>query len=170
MRDQEIVETTRTNNASNGTNDVREFVAFGLGEEEYAVDIARVREIRSFTASTPLPEAPAHVLGVVNLRGTVVPIMDLRARFGQEPVAPDLQTVVIILEFGQRSVGLVVDAVSDILRVETSNIQPAPEYESEPSANGVEALIIEGDRLIGILSLEHVLGDLLHHSLLDQAA
>lgn len=170
MRNQELIETTQVTNSSIPASVVREFVAFGLGEEEYAVDIGKVREIRSFTASTPMPEAPAYVLGVVNLRGSVVPIMDLRERFGQVPVEPDRQTVVVILEFADRTVGLVVDAVSDILRLDVKNIQPAPDYAENPGAGCVEALIVEGERLIGILSLDHVLGDLLNSTPIEAAA
>jgi purine-binding chemotaxis protein CheW len=150
--------------------EVREFVTFGLGDEEYAVDIAMVREIRSFSASTPIPEAPTYVLGVVNLRGSVVPIMDLRERFGQGFIEPGVTTVVVILEFAGRTVGLVVDAVSDILRTEVTNIQPAPEYDHSSRAKGVDSLIIQGDRLIGILSLEHILGDFLNGSAIKEAA
>jgi purine-binding chemotaxis protein CheW len=167
------IETTpspRSNDGSDMSKEVREFVTFGLGDEEYAVDIAMVREIRSFTASTPMPDAPAHVLGVVNLRGSVVPILNLRERFGLGSVEPSVATVVVIIEFAGRTVGLVVDAVSDILRNEAANIQPAPDYDQSSRAKGVDALIIQGDHLIGILSLEHVFGDLVNGPAIEEAA
>jgi purine-binding chemotaxis protein CheW len=170
MQDFDTIETTRADAASDMANKVREFVVFGMGEEKYAVDIANVREIRSFTAFTPLPEAPSHVLGVVNLRGMVVPIMGLRERFGAAPVEPDRQTVVVMLEFELRTVGLVVDAVSDILRVDAVNIHPAPDYDSNTTPKGIEEMIIDNESLIGILSLGRVLGEVLEQAPIGEAA
>jgi purine-binding chemotaxis protein CheW len=166
----DMAETDQTSETHNATAQMREFVAFGLADEEYAVDINAVREIRSFMASTSLPDAPPHVIGVVNLRGAVVPIMSLRERFGREPVEPDRKTVVIILHYNQQTIGLLVDAVSDILRVENKDIQPAPEFDRESGAGSVGSMIILEDRLVGILLLDQLLAGMADFDLTGEAA
>lgn len=107
-----------------------ELLSFRLGEQEYSLDIMSVREIRGWTRATPLPHAPSYMRGVINLRGTVLPVLDLSARLGMEPVRGDGRNVVIVVQSGAQStgqsVGLLVDAVSDILAIPRSAMQPPP--------------------------------------------
>lgn len=106
---------------------INEFLIFRLGEENYAMDILCVQEIRSYADVTRIANAPAFIKGVVNLRGIIVPIFDLRIKFELEVVNYDSQTVVIVVNIGRRVVGVVVDAVKDVLPLDRSLIRPVPE-------------------------------------------
>ena len=108
----------------------RELIAFRIGDQEFCVNIMSVREIRGWTPATPLPHSPHYVMGVINLRGAVLPIMDLSLRLGMKPVEPTARHVIIVAQVKSRVVGLLVDAVSDILTVDDDNIQPTPEVSS----------------------------------------
>jgi purine-binding chemotaxis protein CheW len=107
-----------------------EFLTFRLGAEEYGIDILRVQEIRSYEAPTRIANAPAFIKGVVNLRGTIVPIVDLRVKLGCSKVEYDSFTVVIVLNVRGRVVGAVVDSVSDVMQLSADMIKPAPEMAS----------------------------------------
>jgi purine-binding chemotaxis protein CheW len=105
-----------------------EYLSFRLGAEEYGIDLLTVQEIRSYEAPTRLASAPAFIKGVVNLRGVIVPIVDLRLKFDIAQAAYDSFTVVIVLNIRQRVVGVVVDSVSDVLALKPEQIKPAPEF------------------------------------------
>jgi purine-binding chemotaxis protein CheW len=107
-----------------------EFLTFRLGAEEYGIDILRVQEIRSYEQPTRIANAPAFIKGVVNLRGTIVPIVDLRVKLGCERIEYDSFTVVIVLNVRGRVVGAVVDSVSDVLQLAADSVRPAPELAS----------------------------------------
>ncbi|WP_078366770.1 chemotaxis protein CheW [Rhodoferax fermentans] len=124
---------------------VSEFLAFKLGEEEYGIDILRVQEIRSFERPTRMANAPEHILGVVNLRGVIVPVVDMRIKFKLNPVNYDHFTVVIVLNIGSRVVGMVVDGVSDVITLSPEQLRPVPELSSA----------IGSDHLLAIGSLEN---------------
>lgn len=133
---------------------MRELIAFRIGDQEFCVDIMSVREIRGWTPATALPHSPGFVLGVINLRGAVLPIIDLSSRLGMKPADPTARHVIIVAQVHRKVVGLLVDAVSDILSVTGENIQPTPEISSELDksfARGV--LAIEG-RMICLIELE----------------
>ena len=119
------VQAAHQHNVSGG-----EFLTFRLGGEEYGIDILRVQEIRSYEAPTRIANAPAFVKGVVNLRGTIVPIVDLRIKLGCERVDYDSFTVVIVLNVRGRVVGAVVDSVSDVLQLAAERVKPAPQLSS----------------------------------------
>ncbi|HVL46790.1 MAG TPA: chemotaxis protein CheW [Acidovorax sp.] len=104
--------------------ELREFLTFQIGNEEYGVDILRVQEIRSYEKPTMIANATGEVLGVMNLRGVIVPILDLRLKLGQTQVHYDHLKVVIVLHIGQRTVGVVVDGVSDVLTLEREQLRP----------------------------------------------
>ena len=106
----------------------QEFLVFTLGDEEYGIDILKVQEIRGYDQVTRIANTPAFIKGVTNLRGVIVPIIDLRVKFLQENVTYNDNTVVIVLNFSQRVVGIVVDGVSDVLSLTTDQIRPAPEF------------------------------------------
>lgn len=136
-----------------------ELLSFRLAEEEYSVDIMSVREIRGWTRATPLPHAPAHVRGVINLRGTVLPVVDLSVRLGMAPVEGDARNVIIVVQIGTQTAGLLVDAVSDILALPRSELQTPPELAADTAHNFIEALTIVEGRMIRVLDLAAVLPD-----------
>ena len=131
-----------------------ELISVRIAEQAYAIDIMAVREIRGWSAATPLPHAPSHVLGMMNLRGAILPVIDLGARLGLGPANPSASSVVVVAQIGEAQMGLVVDAVSDILTVTDENMQPTPDVANEAAkayARGI--LAIEG-RMICLLELE----------------
>src|SRR5258706_10867301 len=106
----------------------REFLSFALGEAQYCIDILKVQEIRTYEAPTRIANTPAFIKGVINLRGNIVPIIDLRVKFGLPEQRLDAQTVVIVLNVAKRTVGAVVDGVSDSVAVPDADIKPPPEF------------------------------------------
>jgi purine-binding chemotaxis protein CheW len=135
-----------------------EFVTFTLGAEEYGVDIMRVREIRGWAGSTPIPHAPTHVRGVINLRGDIVPIFDLRSRFGTGTTETSKTHVIIIVNTGSETVGLLADTVSDIISVERKAIRPIPESASGDQERILEGLVILEGRMVTLVSLAGLTG------------
>jgi purine-binding chemotaxis protein CheW len=131
-------------------------VAFRVAGQDYCIDIMSVREIRGWTPATALPHAPMHVRGVINLRGQVVPILDLAARLGVPAPEPDGRHVIVIVSVGERVLGLLVEAVSEILSVPQEAVHPAPDVAGEPSL--VRAVITLQDRMYRFLDLGDVLG------------
>lgn len=134
----------------------RKVVAFRIGNQEFCVDIMSVREIRCWTPATPLPRSPDFVRGVINLRGFVLPIVDLAARFGFPPAEPTAQNVIIVTQIGQRTVGLLVDAVSDILTVTDDLVQPTPDIASDIAATFVRGVFVIEGRMISFVALDGV--------------
>lgn len=133
--------------------DGRQFLTFRIGEEEYGLDILRVQEIRSYEAPTRVANAPAFVKGVVNLRGVIVPILDLRIRLGQASEY-NAFTVVIVLNVAGRIVGIVVDSVSDVLELGAEEIKPRPEVPAAMDARFITGLGKLGDRMLILLDIE----------------
>lgn len=134
-----------------------ELLSFRLNDQEYSVDIMSVREIRGWTRATPLPHSPEHVRGVINLRGTVLPVVDLSIRLGMTPLEDDERKVIIVVQIGEQSIGLLVDAVSDILAMPVSELQPPPSVTGEDISGFIEALTIVEGRMIRVLNLSTVL-------------
>lgn len=112
--------------ASDGPSGGVKYLAFTLGNEEYAIEISQVRELRGYEPATRLPSAPDYVLGVINLRGTIIPVADLRIKLGLGQPRYDSTTVVIIARTGAMTVGLVVDGVSDVHELTSDQVRPAP--------------------------------------------
>lgn len=141
---------------------VSEFLSFHLGREEYGIDILKVQEIRGYESPTRIANAPAYVLGVLNLRGTIVPIYDLRVRFGLEAAEFNGQTVTIVLNLAGRVAGIVVDAVSDVIDLAPANIHPAPEFSSGLAHEHIVGLgsIQDGERrrLLILTDIERLVG------------
>jgi len=119
------MEATMTTD-QDATSGRRTTLVFGLGQEEYAIDIALVRELRAYGAVTRLVNAPACLKGVTNLRGVIVPLVDLRIMFGRPAPDYDASTVVVILDLGGRTVGIVVDRVADVVALARAQLHPAP--------------------------------------------
>ena len=135
----------------------RELIAFRIGAQEFCVDIMSVREIRGWTPATVLPKAPPFVRGVINLRGAVLPIVDLAARLGFAPPEPTVRHVIMVVQVGDRVVGLLVDAVSDILSVTDDAIQPTPDVASELARAFVRGVLAIEGRMISLIALDSVL-------------
>jgi len=142
-----------TDTQDNTTMAEIELLTFQVGGQEYAIDIMSVREIRGWTKATPLPHAPNFVRGVINLRGTVLTIVDLADRLGMGPTEPSERNVIIVVHTGKETVGLLVDAVSDILAINKSELQSPPEMSADNEQSYVSALMIANERMIRILAL-----------------
>ncbi|PIF93407.1 CheW protein [Acidovorax sp. 62] len=148
--------------SSSGTGaltQIREFLAFKIANEEYGVDILRVQEIRSYEKPTTIANAPEHLKGVVNLRGVIVPIIDLRIKLGVSEVQYNHLTVVIVLNIGQRVIGVVVDGVSDVLTLEPSQLRPVPALDSNFDPEHLLAIGSVDDRMLILLDIEKFLAD-----------
>lgn len=136
---------------------MRELIAFTLGEQEFCVDVMNVREIRGYSKATPMPHAPAFVVGIINLRGTVLPIVDLCARLGFGPAQPTVRSVIIVVELHRQLVGLLVDTVSDILTVTEDQFQPTPNVASEFAQSFVRGVMAFEGRMISAIGLDFIL-------------
>lgn len=139
--------------------DIREFLAFKIGSEEYGVDILRVQEIRSYEKPTTIANAPADLKGVVNLRGVIVPIIDLRLKLGLTTVQYDHLTVVIVLNIGHRVIGVVVDGVSDVLTLEREQLRPVPALRGDFDPEHLLAIGSVGQRMLILLDIEKFLAN-----------
>jgi purine-binding chemotaxis protein CheW len=136
---------------------LREFLAFKLGAEEYGIDILRVQEIRSYEEPTHIANAPAYLKGVVNLRGVIVPIIDMRMRFNLEQVGYDCCTVVIVLNIGRRVIGMVVDGVSDVITLTPGQLRPVPEFNSTIQSDHLLAIGSVNDRMLILIDIEKLM-------------
>ncbi|TLU69376.1 chemotaxis protein CheW [Enterobacter sp. MF024] len=147
----------------------QEFLVFTLGDEEYGIDILKVQEIRGYDQVTRIANTPDFIKGVTNLRGVIVPIVDLRVKFSQGDVEYDDNTVVIVLNLGQRVVGIVVDGVSDVLSLTAEQIRPAPEFAVTLSTEYLTGLGALEDRMLILVNIEKLLNSD-EMALLDVAA
>src|ERR1700722_16618711 len=134
-----------------------ELMAFRIGAQEFCVDIVSVREIRGWTPATALPHSPAFVRGVINLRGVVLPIVDLAARLGLASVEPTSRHVIIVAQVGKQTIGLLVDAVSEILTVADGMVQPTPDVASEMAKTFVRGVLAIDGRMISLVALDEIL-------------
>ena len=135
----------------------REVLVFVLGQEEYGVDILKVQEIRGYEKVTPIPAAPVYLKGVMNLRGIIVPVIDLRLKFGMADPRYDSFTVVIILRVAGRVIGIVVDGVSDVTRLAAADVKAAPQLGSVVDSSFLAGLATQGDRMVLLLDIEKFL-------------
>ena len=135
----------------------RELIAFLIGTQEFCVDIMGVREIRVWTPATPVAHAPSFMCGVINLRGVVLPIIDLALRLGLPPTVPTSRHAILVVEIGSQVVGLLVEGVSEILTINQDAVQPAPEVSSQMARDFVQGILALDGRLISLLALDAVL-------------
>jgi len=142
-----------------GTNPVKEYLAFVLDAEHYAIDILRVQEIRGYGRVTHIANAPAHIKGVVNLRGVIVPIFDMRVRFGNPNPTYNEQTIVIVLNVLGRVIGVVVDAVSDVVQISDEEIMPSPQLGVAAMTEHIVGVASRDERMLMMLDIEQVLSD-----------
>ncbi len=145
--------------SASGVDGLIEFISFSIGDDQYGVAIMSVREIKGWSGVTHLPKQPEYVRGVLNLRGVMVPIIDLRCRFGQGMTDASAMHVVIIVQIGDRLVGLLADRVLDIVSFENSKIQKVPTVGGAAQAEFLSGLITIDDAMIALIDLEHLLSE-----------
>ena len=134
----------------------RQLITFQIGEQFLGVDIMAIREIRAWTPTTLLPHSPDFVRGVVNLRGTVLPVIDLSARLGWGLAEPTQRHVIIVVQIASQLNGLIVDAVNDIVSIDSDNLQPPPELGADASVRFLEGLVPVDDRMVMVLNLDRL--------------
>ncbi|MEI6028276.1 MAG: chemotaxis protein CheW [Betaproteobacteria bacterium] len=139
------------------STNLREFLAFKLGAEEYGIDILRVQEIRSYEKPTRIAKAPDFIKGVINLRGVIVPIVDLRVKFHLPDASYTEFTVVIVLNIGSRVVGIVVDAVSDVITLSSEQLRPVPEFSSTIASDHVLAIGAIEERMLILIDIDKLM-------------
>jgi purine-binding chemotaxis protein CheW len=138
----------------------REYLTFRLDQEEYGIDILKVQEIRGYEKPTRIANAPEFIKGVVNLRGTIVPIVDMRLKFNCAQAEYNTFTVVIILNLRSRIVGIVVDSVSDVMELAAENVKAAPEIDSSIDSSAVVGLGSVGERMLILLDIEKLMSSM----------
>ena len=148
----------------------RQFITFWLDEQEFGADIMSIREIRGWTATTELPHAPHYVLGVINLRGMVLPVIDLKARLGRGRTKATVKNVIIVVRCAEQTMGVLVDAVSDILSVTESDVQVTPELARDADSEFVAGIAVLDQRMVTILSMERLAATLVAQPKIGQAA
>jgi len=173
QRDTATASTVDTSNGEelarevgNTLSGTHQFVTFAIGNEEYAVDIMKVREIQAWSEVTVLPNQPEYMRGVLNLRGIIVPIFDLRSRFNQGITDATSIHVVVIIAVGDRIIGILVDRVSDILTVDSSEIRAVPDVEDREDGEHIIGLVTAEERMVALLDTASLFrSEIIEHSL-----
>jgi purine-binding chemotaxis protein CheW len=137
-----------------------QFLTFLLDEQEYGLELFKIQEIRGYAPVTPIPNVPAHVRGVMNLRGTVLPVVDLRMKFRLPPIEYNKFTVIVIAMVGEKMVGLLVDAVSDVLQVTQDAMRAPPDFGSAVDTRFIDGVFQTREHLAVALNLEKLLSDI----------
>jgi purine-binding chemotaxis protein CheW len=163
------------NKVESGEAGSSQILTFTLGAETYGVDILRVQEIRGWAPVTRIPQSPPHVLGVLNLRGSIVPIIDLRMRFRLESAEYTPLTVIIVLSVesttGRRDIGMVVDGVSDVIHIDNNRIKPTPDLGAQANTDFIRGLASVSDHMVMLLDVDRLIaGDVDAASALPPAA
>ena len=158
MNSEMIEDTTIGLDAQNNSN---QFLTFMLAGEEYGVDILRVQEIKGWDEATEIPNTPEYIQGVMNLRGTIVPIVDLRSRFELERIEYSNTTVVIVLKTKtndtEKTIGFVVDAVSDVYNVTEEQLKPSPDFGNSVNTEFVSGLATVDEKMVILLDIDHLI-------------
>lgn len=141
---------------TDGNSHGRQLITFRIGDQDLGIDIMAIREIRAWSPVTPLPHAPNYVRGVINLRGAVLPVLDLREQLGWGETVPTQRHVILVIHYFNRVLGLIVDQVSDILTVNASDLQPSPDLDVA-AAQLVEGLAPVESRMVMVLNLDRLL-------------
>jgi purine-binding chemotaxis protein CheW len=139
------------------SNDGSQYLTFTLGDEHYGVDILRVQEIKGYTTVTRIPNTPEYIKGVLNLRGTIVPIIDLRSKFGMPKIDYTRFTVIVVLVIKDRVTGIIVDAVSDVLNIAAKDIQATPQFGGNVKVDFINGIGKNGDKLVSLLDVDQIL-------------
>lgn len=150
------------NQAENASSSLNQMLTFMLGDETYGVDILRVQEIRGWSPVTRIPQSPPHVLGVLNLRGSIVPVVDLRMRLNLDRAEYTAVTVIIVLSVdsghGRRDFGVVVDGVSDVINVQGADVKPPPDLGADVSTDYIQGLATVSERMVMLLDIDRLIG------------
>jgi purine-binding chemotaxis protein CheW len=146
-----------------------EYLSFVLGDAHYCIDILKVQEIRRYERPTRIANTPAFIKGVINLRGNIVPIVDLRVKFGLPEQSSDTQTVVIVLNIAKRTIGVVVDGVSDVIALPASEVKPAPELGGAVDTQYLQGLATVGDQMLILIDIERLMSSR-DMAIMDEAA
>lgn len=156
-----VVESARkdVNQQIGSATNENQFLTFQLGNELYGVDILRVQEIKGYTAVTKIPNTPSHIKGVLNLRGTIVPIVELRTKFGMPTIDYTAFTVIIVVVVRDKVMGLVVDAVSDVLNIDKKDIQSPPQFGVKVDVSFLNGIGRCGDKLVALLDIDRMLSE-----------
>jgi len=147
-----MAEIGRTDGAA-----VREMITFVIGAQEFCIDVMVVREIRVWTPATPVAHAPDFVCGVINLRGTVLPIIDFAARLGLPPTEPTTRHAILVVQIRDQTIGLLVEGVSEILTIRQDLIQPTPDVASQAAKDFVSGIVATDGRMISLIALDAIL-------------
>jgi purine-binding chemotaxis protein CheW len=163
---------TMADRGADGGPGSQQVLTFVLGSETYGVDILRVQEIRGWSTVTKIPHAPSHVLGVLNLRGSIVPIVDMRMQFNLERAEYTPVTVIIVLSVqsrqGRRDYGVVVDGVSDVVTLNSAQVKPAPDIGSREATGYIRGLLPVAERMVVLLDIDRLIGAQLPGMLSEQ--
>ncbi len=152
-----VTDERGTQPGGSGTVPLSHFISFAIDDDQYGVDIMAVREIKGWSQITPLPRQPDYMRGVLNLRGIMVPIIDLRCRFGQGTTEASPLHIVIVVQIGPNHVGLLADRVLDIVALEPSRIQPVPRISQASRADFLSGLVTIESGMIALIDLSHIL-------------
>jgi len=147
----------RAEHHTSANEDERQYLTFQLGDEFYGVNILKVQEIKGYTDVTRIPNTPDYMKGVLNLRGTIVPIINLRMKFGMEQIDHTSFTVIVVVVVQERVMGMIVDAVSDVLTMGPDNMKPAPELGTNVDTSFIDGIATMADQLVTLLDLDRVL-------------
>jgi len=151
---------TVTDGSENNVNDTEEqYLTFKLADQDYGIEILEVQEIKGWSQVTPLPNSPEYIKGVLNLRGTIVPVIDLRLRFHLETAEYDSFTVIVVVNVGGRLAGLVVDSVSDVISLNNDQRCDTPEFEGQINRQFIEGLGQVGEKLFILLNAEKLVDE-----------
>lgn len=153
----QAMQTATTQPAGIAANEANEFLTFTLGKEEYGIEILKVQEIRGYEAVTKIANAPEFLKGVVNLRGTIVPVVDMRIKFNLGNVEYNQFTVVIILNLAGRIVGMVVDSVSDVITLASEQVKPPPDFSSSFDTKYILGLGTVDERMLILVDIEKLM-------------
>jgi len=147
----------RVSSADPLTQNECQYLVFSLNGQDYGVPILQVQEIREWSKVTTLPNSPDYILGVLNLRGTIVPVVDLRQRFSLPPAKPDTFTAIVVVNIGGRLAGVVVDSVSDVTWFDPKQRRPLPEYEGQANRQFIDGLMQGEGKMVVLLNMGHLL-------------
>jgi purine-binding chemotaxis protein CheW len=134
-----------------------QYLTFILGTEEYGIELLKVQEIKGYISVTPIPNTPPYIKGVMNLRGAVIPVVDLRTRFGMEKITYTQFNVIIVINVGARVMGLLVDAVSDVLSLGPGDLRPAPDFGTQVDTRFITGMASNGDKIAVLLDIDSLL-------------
>ena len=161
LKENQAITIDNRDSLEHNSEDMDQFLTFIMADEEYGVDILCVQEIRGWENATPLPNSPAHIKGVINLRGTIVPIVDLRKCFGMDSIEYTAITVVIVLkvksEAGDRVMGIVVDAVSDVYTLSNQDMRSAPDLGNSINTEFIRGLVNVNGKMVILLNIDKLL-------------